>query len=391
MAHALLAATLVLGVAQRLQPDELATEEVYTRAQQRRRYAGELKRSTELWAKMAQAERAKRASTTTLLAGETVTAEAELPKYFNWGRVHHHESGIIFNLLVEQRNQHIPSYCGSCWAFAATSVLADRWNVKQFKNDPKQPVTPIQLSVQNILSCGNDAVGSGTCSGGDDALVFSYAASHGIPHESCSSYMAVDSQCSESFIGKNDSTQMEVRPQCYTCDEKDRCWSIPKHDRMWSSPPYTIEGEENMKREILEHGPIACAIMATDKMEHEYGDECMAPPARAGSFVAKQGKKCITTTYQEDTNDRDSRINHVVEVVGWGTDEDNNDYWTVRNSWGSSWGMNGFMNIVRNSNKGPLKTGNNLLETQCGAAAIHGFGKYKENPGADAPLLRGVY
>merc|ERR1711937_831349 len=110
--------------------------------------------------------------------------------------------------------------------------------------------------------------------------------------------------------------------------------------------------------------------MATDKMEHEYGETCLDPPGE-GVVNAKPGTGCMLGTFQEKQNDADSRINHVVEVVGFGTDEKGNDYWHVRNSWGSSWGDAGYMKIVRDSNRGPLGVGNNLIETQCVAAKVH--------------------
>ena len=41
-------------------------------------------------------------------------------------------------------------------------------------------------------------------------------------------------------------------------------------------------------------------------------------------------------------------IDHAVQLVGYGTDsQTNEDYWLVRNSWGTSWGEDGYMRIKR--------------------------------------------
>jgi cathepsin X len=77
----------------------------------------------------------------------------DLPLNFWWGNV----NGT--NYLTYQRNQHIPIYCGSCWAFASTSALSDRIKIKRQAKWPD-----INLSPQVIISCVSKGNG---CDGGD--------------------------------------------------------------------------------------------------------------------------------------------------------------------------------------------------------------------------------
>ena len=77
----------------------------------------------------------------------------ELPSTFSWADV----NGTSF--VTKNLNQHIPQYCGSCWAHGTMSALADR--IKIARN--AQGVE-INLSVQHVLNCGGHLAGS--CHGG---------------------------------------------------------------------------------------------------------------------------------------------------------------------------------------------------------------------------------
>ena len=77
----------------------------------------------------------------------------DLPNNFWWGNVR----GV--NYLTVQRNQHIPIYCGSCWAFASSSAMSDRIKIARKAQWPD-----INISPQVLISCETPDEG---CGGGD--------------------------------------------------------------------------------------------------------------------------------------------------------------------------------------------------------------------------------
>merc|ERR1712050_202846 len=73
------------------------------------------------------------------------------PSDFTWCN----KDGV--NYCTASLNQHIPQYCGSCWAHGAVSALGDRIKIARKARSPD-----VQLSVQHLLNCG----GVGSCHGG---------------------------------------------------------------------------------------------------------------------------------------------------------------------------------------------------------------------------------
>lgn len=71
---------------------------------------------------------------------EKQTRKTEQLTEFDWRKRH---------ILSPIKNQHLPVYCGSCWAHAAASTMTDRlyiWRGNQYFD-------LFYLSVQEIISC----------------------------------------------------------------------------------------------------------------------------------------------------------------------------------------------------------------------------------------------
>jgi len=230
------------------------------------------------------------------------------------------------------RNQHIPQYCGSCWAHGAVSALGDRIKIAR-----KAAAVDINLSVQHILNCGN----VGSCDGG--SIVGPYQWMHsqgskGISYETSNPYIACSSDSKEGLCPGNDwsCNDMNVARTCSTFPPAGKCVGLAMYPNATVDQYGTIRGVDAMMKEIYARGPISCGIDAEMILEYTGG---------------------IYDGFGVD-------VDHVISVVGWGTDPSKGRYWIIRNSWGEYWGEFGYIRAT---------FGSLLVEDTCAWATLKSF------------------
>jgi cathepsin X len=244
------------------------------------------------------------------------------------------------NYCTMSRNQHIPQYCGSCWAHGSTSALGDRIKIAR-----KGKGVDINLAVQHLLNCG----GVGSCHGGSVdgpyqwLLQLSKDTGSGMSYETSQPYLACTPESTEGFCAHVDTTceaSTKALNTALTCGsfsaEAGACSGLSSYPNATIKDYGSISGQAALQKEIYHRGPIACGIDAAPLLNYESG------------VIKTKGDS----------------IDHVISVVGWGQDTDGTSYWWVRNSWGEYWGEMGFVRVA---------FGSLLVEDQCSWAVPDTF------------------
>ena len=180
--------------------------------------------------------------------------------------------------------------CGSCWSFSATGALEGAYQLKYG--------TLVSFSEQNLVSC--DTIDS-ACNGGLMDNAFSWTKTNG-------------GLCTESGYPYTSGTTGQKGTCTTTCAKNTGV--TPK------SFTDVAKNSDSALMTAIAQQPVSIAIQANQPAFQSY---------KSGVLTGTCG----------------SNLDHGVLAVGYGTWSDGTDYYKVKNSWGTGWGMSGYILIQR--------------------------------------------
>lgn len=204
------------------------------------------------------------------------------------------------NAVTPVKNQ---GSCGSCWAFSTTGNIEGQWAIKKNKLVP--------LSEQELVDC--DKLDDG-CQGG-------------LPTDAYTAIMQIgglEGEADYPYRGRND-----------------KCSFDKSEVRATISGAVNISSDEQeMASWLYKNGPISIGINA---------------------FMMQFYLGGIAHPWKIFCNPRS--LDHGVLIVGYGV-KGSKPYWIVKNSWGASWGVQGYYLVYRGG-------GVCGLNTMCTSAVVN--------------------
>jgi KDEL-tailed cysteine endopeptidase len=249
-------------------------------------------------------------------AGESLVDD-NFEKYLNWATRDNPDGVSIVHPASDQ------GACGSCWAFAATGTLeaslsrrfafetytnqvialenSTESEIEQVARDAElEAITLANLSVQELVDCDTSA--DQGCVGGNPLLAFFFIHRYGLTSAKNYPYVGEQQLCRVRKVAEPIATS--------------KSWGI-----------LTSNHEDNMELVLRWIGPVAVGVDGSDP-----------------TFLAYKSGIYDSQTCGQDAN-------HALLIVGYGEEEQEDGslqrFWIARNSWGESWGENGYVKVKR--------------------------------------------
>lgn len=235
----------------------------------------------------------------------TLKPNLKLPKYFDERYTSRYPWRRCRKITRWIRNQ---GSCGSCWAFAGTGVMQDRWCLRRPRRKKK-------FSPQWLVSCDTTNF---ACNGGYLSRSWKYIKKYGVCTEQCFPY-------------SSGGGVVESCPKKCKNGKKIKRYKIKKYYKVGNWIPFNSLRARFIQRELYLRGSVEMSFKVYEDFfqyksgvyEYVYGD-----------YVG----------------------GHAVRLIGWGKTKKGKKYWIIANSWGKNWGINGVFYIRRGVNEVKIET-----------------------------------
>jgi cathepsin L len=192
--------------------------------------------------------------------------------------------------------------CGSCWAFAASTVL--RAHAELYQTDRRFSQQQIVSCTPNPMQCG----GEGGCKGATIELAMDYVARSGCATAEELPYGGIDGTCPSSMLAVARDTSS---------------------GHAFGGLQFGMTGFQKLPENRLE--PLLQALTEQGPV-----GVSLATGFRWNIYYRGIMRAC----------GRDAVIDHAVALVGYGQ-QAATKYWLIQNSWGPEWGEGGFVRLHR--------------------------------------------
>nr|XP_011755073.1 tubulointerstitial nephritis antigen isoform X4 [Macaca nemestrina] len=245
--------------------------------------------------------------------------------------------------------------CAASWAFSTASVAADRIAIQS-----KGRYTA-NLSPQNLISCC--AKNRHGCNSGSIDRAWWYLRKLVSTHQYGSlsplhlmkngklhflTFRLVSHACYPLFKDQNANNGCAMASRSDGRGKRHATKPCPnnieKSNRIYQcSPPYRVSSSETeIMKEIMQNGPVQAIMQVREDFFHY----------KTGIY------RHVTSTKKESEKYRKLQT-HAVKLTGWGTlrgaQGRKEKFWIAANSWGKSWGENGYFRILRGVNESDIE------------------------------------